>query len=45
MKTDSNLLLLRMNMGGHSGPAGRYDEMREIAFKYAFLLKALSIRE
>jgi oligopeptidase B len=38
-KTDSNRLLLRINMGaGHGGASGRYDHLREVAFKYAFLL-------
>ena len=38
-KTDSNRLLLRTNMGaGHGGASGRYDFLREVAFKFAFLL-------
>jgi oligopeptidase B len=38
-KTDSNRLLLRINMGaGHGGASGRYDHLREVASKYAFLL-------
>jgi oligopeptidase B len=41
-KTDNNRLLLRTNMGaGHGGPSGRYDYLREIAFKYAFVLDVL----
>ncbi|MGH7509577.1 MAG: S9 family peptidase [Gemmatimonadales bacterium] len=41
-KTDSNRLLLRTNMGaGHGGASGRYDFLREVAFKYAFLLDVL----
>ncbi|MGA7160059.1 MAG: S9 family peptidase [Bacteroidota bacterium] len=44
MKTDSNLLLLKMNMGaGHSGASGRYDAYKEQAFVYAFLLKEFGI--
>jgi oligopeptidase B len=46
LKTDSNLLLLKTNMGaGHGGASGRYDYLREIAFDYAFLLTQLGIRE
>ena len=38
-KTDRNRLLLKTNMGaGHGGASGRYDHLREVAFKYAFLL-------
>ena len=38
-KTDRNRLLLRTNMGaGHGGASGRYDHLREVAFKYAFLV-------
>ena len=38
-KTDGNHLLLKTNMGaGHGGASGRYDHLREVAFKYAFLL-------
>jgi oligopeptidase B len=41
-KMDQNQLLLRTNMGaGHGGPSGRYDYLREIAFKYAFVLDVL----
>ncbi len=41
-KTDNNRLLLRTNMGaGHVGASGRYDFLREVAFKYAFVLDAL----
>jgi oligopeptidase B len=44
LKTDSNLLLLKINMGaGHSGASGRYDYLREIALDYAFLLTQLGV--
>jgi oligopeptidase B len=44
MKTDGNLLLLRTNMGaGHGGSSGRYDALRETAFRYAFILHNLGI--
>ncbi len=39
MKRDSNVLLLKTNMGsGHFGPSGRYEHIKEVAFDYAFLL-------
>jgi len=45
-KTDSNPLLLRTNMGaGHGGASGRYDALRETAFRYAFILDQLGIRD
>jgi oligopeptidase B len=43
-KTDGNRLLLKTNMGaGHAGASGRYDYLREVAFKYAFLLDTLGL--
>jgi oligopeptidase B len=43
-KTDTNRLLLRVNMGaGHGGASGRFDFLREIAFKYAFMLDVLGL--
>jgi oligopeptidase B len=46
MKTDNNLLILKTNMGaGHGGASGRYDALREQAFRYAFLLRGLGISE
>jgi oligopeptidase B len=43
-KTDGNRLLLRTNMGaGHGGASGRYDFLREVAFKYAFILDVLGM--
>jgi oligopeptidase B len=42
-KTDRNRLLLKTNMGaGHGGASGRYDFLKELAFKYAFILDVLS---
>jgi oligopeptidase B len=44
LKTDGNRLLLRTNMGaGHGGASGRFDFLREIAFKYAFMLDVMGI--
>jgi oligopeptidase B len=46
LKTDSNPLLLKTNMGaGHGGASGRYDYLREIALDYAFFLTHLGIEE
>jgi oligopeptidase B len=43
-KTDGNRLLLRTNMGaGHGGASGRFDFLREIAFKYVFMLDILGV--
>ena len=39
MKTDTNPLLVKANMGaGHGGASGRYDALRETAFTYAYIL-------
>jgi oligopeptidase B len=46
MKTDSNPLLLKVNMGaGHGGSSGRYDALRETAADQAFMLKEMGISE
>jgi len=38
-KTDHNPLLLWVNMqGGHGGSSGRYDQLHERAFDFAFLI-------
>ncbi|MEL3908649.1 MAG: S9 family peptidase [Treponemataceae bacterium] len=40
LKTDDNILLLKMNMdSGHGGATGRYEYIKDIAFTYAFILK------
>ena len=44
MKTDRNPLYLKVNMaGGHGGSSGRYDRLRETAFRYAFILDAVGL--
>lgn len=44
MKTDSNLLILKMNMGaGHAGASGRFDYLKEVSLMYAFLLKVFGM--
>lgn len=46
MKTDSNPLYIKINMaGGHGGSSGRYDVLRERAFRYAFMLDAVGITQ
>jgi oligopeptidase B len=46
MKTDTNPLYLKINMaGGHGGSSGRYDVLRERAFRYAFMLNAVGMSE
>jgi oligopeptidase B len=43
-KTDSNFLLLKMNMGaGHGGKSGRFDSLYEDAEEFTFLLKAFGL--
>ena len=43
MKTDNNLLLLRTNMdAGHGGTSGRYQQYKEVAEEYGFLIKLIS---
>ena len=44
MKTDNNPLYIKTNMaGGHGGSSGRYDVLRERAFRYAFMLDAVGM--
>ena len=46
MKTDNNPLYIKINMaGGHGGSSGRYDVLRERAFRYAFMLDAVGISQ
>jgi oligopeptidase B len=46
LKTDKNLLLLKVNMGaGHGGPSGRYEQLKENAFEFAFIFDQLGIKK
>lgn len=46
MKTDANPLYFKINLqGGHGGSSGRYDRLREAAFRYAFMLDAVGRAE
>jgi len=44
LKTDSNELILKTNMGaGHGGKSGRFESLRETAEEFAFILWQLGI--
>ena len=46
MKTDNNLLVMRINMGaGHFANSGRYGRLKDYAEEYAFMLRAHGITE
>jgi oligopeptidase B len=46
LKTDSNPLLLRINMeAGHGGKSGRFRQYRELAEQWAFLADLAGIRD
>ncbi|HMQ48284.1 MAG TPA: S9 family peptidase [Saprospiraceae bacterium] len=46
MKTDKNPLLMHTNMDfGHSGASGRYEQHRETALEYAFLLDLAGLND
>jgi oligopeptidase B len=46
LKTDSNELLLKTNMGaGHGGKSGRFESLRETAEEFAFILWQLGVEE
>jgi oligopeptidase B len=40
----ANPILLKMNMGaGHGGSSGRYERLKETAFRYAFIIDQVSV--
>ncbi len=44
-KTDANPLLLNTNMSaGHAGPGGRFEYLRELALRFAFIISVLDGR-
>ena len=45
LKTDSNPLLLKIKMdpAGHGGASGRYDQLRDTAFEYSWILSQVGI--
>jgi oligopeptidase B len=45
LKTDNNPVLLKMKMdpAGHGGASGRYDQLRDRAFEFAWLLSQVGI--
>jgi oligopeptidase B len=46
LKTDNNLLLLKINMDlGHGGASGRFERYKETALEYAFMLHLMGIEE
>ena len=46
MKTDKNVLILKTEMdSGHSGASGRFDNLKQVALEYAFLLSLEGKRE
>ncbi len=46
MKTDDNLLLMKINMGaGHGGKSGRWNRVYETAEEYAFILWQMGMAE
>jgi oligopeptidase B len=44
MKTNDSQILLKTNMGaGHGGASGRYDALKETAFRYAYILSQVGL--
>jgi oligopeptidase B len=44
MKTDKNLVLVKVNMGaGHMGSSGRYERLKEASFDYTYILNQYGI--
>ncbi len=46
LKTDANPLLLKTHLGaGHAGSSSRYENLKETALEYAFILRELGLDE
>lgn len=44
LKTDNNPLLLKVNLeAGHQGTSGRYEEIKDTAFEYAWMLSQVEL--
>ncbi len=44
MKADDNIVLLKTNLeSGHGGATGRFDYLRDVAFRYAFLMDRMGV--
>ena len=45
LKTDDNIVLLKTNLeSGHGGATGRFDYLKDVAFRYAFILDRMGIK-
>ncbi|MBN1789215.1 MAG: S9 family peptidase [Bacteroidales bacterium] len=45
LKTDNNILLLKTNLeSGHGGATGRFDYLKDVAFRYAFLIDRMGVK-
>jgi oligopeptidase B len=46
LKTDDHIVLLKTDLeSGHGGATGRYDYLKDIAFRFAFVLDRVGIQE
>ncbi len=43
MNTGDNVIILKINMAGHYGGSGRYNRYKEIAERYAFIIRMLGV--